>query len=172
MDERLLPFLGRRSVRQYRRGAIPDEILHDILKVAMSAPSAHERDPWHFVAIRDPGTLRRLAEGLPNGRMLASAAAAIAVCGDLRRAHRQQLSYLLQDCSAAMQNILLAVAAIGLGGCWVGVHPSIERIGHVGHVLAVADGIIPIAVAAIGHPLEPPVPRTRFRRERVHWGIW
>ena len=79
----------------------------------MAAPSANAKDPWEIIVVQDPATRAAIADGLPYGRMLADAAVGFVVCGDLRRANGQQLSYLLQDCSAAVENLLIA-AFVGL----------------------------------------------------------
>ena len=104
--------------------------------------------------------------------MLRQADAAIIVCGDLARAHRNQESYLIQDCSAAVQNILLAATTLGLGACWLGVHPNEERIGPIRQQFGIPAEITPVAVVALGRPAEFPEPRTRFRADAVHAGKW
>lgn len=96
----------------------------------------------------------------------------IVVCGDLHRAHDGQLSYLLQDCSAAIENLLLAATALKLGACWLGVHPREERVTHIRSLLNIPSGIIPISVIAIGWPAESPETRTRYRQEAVHVEMW
>ena len=87
----------------------------------MSAPSAAQADPWHFVVVRSPALLARLSAAVPHPETMAQARVGIVVCGDLEAAHHQQLSYLLQDCSAAVENLLLAAHALGLGACWLGL---------------------------------------------------
>jgi len=95
--------LGRRSIRVYTPGAVSDESVKTLLEAAMAAPSEVAKDPWRFVVVRDKAVLKRITGALPNGQMLASAALGIAVCGDLDAAHDRQLSYMLQDCSAAIE---------------------------------------------------------------------
>jgi len=172
MNPQLRFIFARRSVRSYRPGDIGEEILRDLLEAAMAAPSACAKDPWHFVVVREAAVLRRLAEGLPNGRMLADAAAGIAVCGSLAEAHDGQLSYLLQDCSAAIENLLLAAAALGLGACWLGVHPRAERTAHLREVLSLPEGVVPVGVVSLGLPREQPPARTRYQEAKVHRGRW
>ena len=138
----------------------------------MAAPSAVAKDPWEFIVVRNRSMLNRLATGLPNGQMLADAALGIVVCGDLQRAHDRQLSYLLQDCSAAVENLLLAAHALGLGACWLGVHPREDRVAHVRSQLAIPNVVIPVAVVSLGWPAESPAPRTRYRAEAVHRETW
>ncbi len=138
----------------------------------MAAPSAVAMDPWRFVVMRRKEMLARIAAELPNGGMLADAAVGIAVCGDLEAAHDRQLSYLLQDCSAAMENLLIAANALGLGACWLGVHPREKRVAALKQILRLPPSVIPVACVALGWPGEEKEPRTRFRREYVHSETW
>jgi nitroreductase len=160
------------SIRAYKPEDVGEDLVRDLLEAAMAAPSAVAKDPWDFVVIRDRGTLTKVAEGLPNGKMIADGPVGIVVCGDLRRAHDGQLSYLLQDCSAAIENLLLAASTLGLGACWLGIHPREERIAHVRSVLGTPDGVIPVSAIAIGWPAESKGPRTRYREDAVHRETW
>src|SRR6185369_8523563 len=99
---------GRRSIRVYSPGEIPDSTVTALLEAAMAAPSAMTKDPWRFIVVRDHEMLSKMAGALAGGKMLATATAAIVVCGDLETAFDRQLSFLLQDCSAAIENLLLA----------------------------------------------------------------
>ncbi len=164
--------LGRRSIRVYGPGEVGDSAVTQLLQAAMAAPSAVARDPWRFMVIRRKETLAAIAAVLPNGGMLASAPLGIIVCGDLDAAHDRQLSYLLQDCAAAMENLLLCAHAQGLGACWLGIHPRENRIRKIKEILALPSSVVPVAGAAIGYPGETKEPRTRFNREYVHWEKW
>jgi nitroreductase len=172
MNPKLNHLFARRSVRAYRQQDVSDDLVRDLLESAMAAPSAVAKDPWEFVVVRNRAMLAKIAAGLPNGAMLADAPLGIVVCGDLQRAHDRQLSYLLQDCSAAIENLLLAVSSLGLGACWLGVHPREERVKHIRQLLHVPDLVIPVAVIAIGWPAESPPPRTRYRDDAVHRETW
>lgn len=170
--EHLSFILGRRSIRVYAPGEVSDESVRMLLEAAMAAPSAVAKDPWRFVVIRDNAVLQRITGALPNGQMLASAALGIVVCGDLDAAHDRQLSYLLQDCSAAIENLLLCAHGLGLGACWLGVHPREERVKRIKEILSLPASVIPVACIAIGHPGEVKEPRTRYNRDYVHWEKW
>lgn len=172
MNTELSFIFSRRSVRVYQHTEVDDDHVRDLLEAAMAAPSAVAKDPWEFVVVRNRSMLNRLATGLPNGQMLADAALGIVVCGDLQRAHDRQLSYLLQDCSAALENLLLAAHALGLGACWLGVHPREDRVAHIRLLLAVPDAVIPVAIVSLGWPAESPAPRTRYRADAVHHETW
>jgi len=138
----------------------------------MAAPSAAAKDPWRFVVIRNRQTLSEIAAALPNGQMIATAALGITVCGELPAAHDQQLSYLLQDCSAAVENLLLCAHVLGFGACWLGVHPREQRVAALKQILALPASVIPVACVAIGSPGETKEPRTRFDSSYVHLEKW
>jgi nitroreductase len=162
----------RRSVRKYTNKEIPAEMLHDLLEAAMAAPSARATDPWHFIVITKRETLNRMTSSLPNGKMLLTAPAAILVCGDINRALEGFESYMLQDVSAAVENILLAANALGLGSCWLGIHPRRNRMDGIRSLFNLPDHIIPVAGIALGWPDGPSEARTRYRDECVHKGAW
>jgi len=172
MNPKLQFIFNRRSVRKYKDQPVTDETLTDLLEAAMAAPSAVAKDPWNFIIVKKRETLNQLAEFMPNAQMLKQAPAAIFICGDIERAHTQAESYMLQDCSAAIENILLAATALGLGSCWLGVHPRPERMVAVQKVFALPEGIIPVSGIALGYPAEQPEPRTRFRAEYVRYETW
>ena len=168
MNPALELLFARRSVRRYTGAAVSDGQIRDLLEAAMAAPSAAGKDPWHFIVVRDPARLEKIAAGLPNGRFLPQAGLGIVVCGDLRRAHAGELSYMIQDAAAAIENLLLAASALGLGACWLGVHPRTDRVKHLADLFRLPPDLVPISVVAVGHPAEQPPPRTRFRAEAVH----
>lgn len=163
---------NRRSVRVYSPGAIPKDSVSQLLQAAMAAPSAMTKDPWRFLVVRQPATLARLAAALPGGKMLSTAAMAIVVCGDLDAALNRQLGYVLQDCSAAIENLLLAAQGLGLGACWVGVYPDETASQLLKQIFSLPASVLPVAAVALGHPGEQPEPRTRFNPQFVHLETW
>ncbi len=172
IDQKLRPIFERRSIRVYRPGEVSEQQVRTMLSAAMAAPSAAAKYPWRFVVVRDGQTLSKIAEALPYGGMLASASLGIAACGDLEAAHDRQLSYLLQDCSAAIQNLLLAAHILGLGACWLGVHPREDRIKRIKEILCLPVSVIPVACIAIGYPGESKEPHAEYRSEYVHLEKW
>jgi nitroreductase len=172
MNPKLGHIYSRRSVRSFQPEGVDDDLVRDLLEAAMAAPSAVAKDPWDFIIVRSHETLVQLADGLPNGKLLAGAPLGIVVCGDMKRVHDGQLSYLLQDCSAAIENLLLAANTLGLGACWLGVHPREKRMTMIRSLLDVPETVIPIAVIAVGWPAESPTPRTRYRESHIHRELW
>ena len=172
-DAKLLaPLYGRRSIRADADTPVEDDTITALLKAAMAAPSAVAKDPWHFIVVKDRDRRRALTEKLPNGKMLQQAPLGIVVCGDMDRAHTGELSYCLQDCSAAIENLLVAAHLLGLGACWLGVHPREERVKDLSEKLSLPKHVFPVAVIAVGYPAETKEPRTRYREEAVHSETW
>jgi nitroreductase len=171
-DDNLSLIFGRRSIRVYSPGEVSEAAVTKLLEAAMAAPSAMTKDPWRFVVVRDKQTLSKLAALHPGAAMLSAAAMAIVVCGDLDAAFERQISYLLQDCSAAIENLLLAAHAQGLGACWVGIHPGEPLIKRVKELLSLPAAIIPVAAISLGQPGEQPAPRTRYNPDYVHRETW
>ncbi len=105
--------LTRRSIRSYTSDTVPDNVLKELLKAAMAAPSADNEQPWHFMIIKDRDTLNQIPTVHPYAKMIKQASVAILVCGDPDLALHGEM--WVQDCSAATENILIAVQSKGLG---------------------------------------------------------
>ncbi|MBN1766034.1 MAG: nitroreductase family protein, partial [Sedimentisphaerales bacterium] len=118
----------RRSIRRFTDQPISDEIVEQLLRAAMAAPSAHNEQPWHFVTINDRTILEKITEVHPYAQMLKEAPLAICVCGDKSLENDPGVDYWVQDCSAATENILIAATALGLGSCWLGILLRPERM--------------------------------------------
>jgi nitroreductase len=172
MNPTLHFIFNRRSVRKYESREIPAAMFNDLFEAAMAAPSAVAKDPWHFLLIRNRKTLDKIVKILPNGQMLRQAPAAVIVCGDINKTHANEISYMLQDLSAAVENLLLAASALGLGACWLGMHPRPDRIDNIRRLFSLPENIIPMCGIALGWPAENPGPRTRFNPERIHVENW
>ena len=168
MSESLIDVIfARRSIRRYTAEPVDEKDITTLLEAAMAAPSASNIKPWHFVVVTERKMLDALAEVHPHGKMLFEAALCIAVCGEPAASR-----CWVQDCSAATENLLLAVTALGLGGVWLGVHPREERVGPVRQVLGIGEDIIPLNLLSIGHPAEQKESRTQYDEKRVHYGRW
>ena len=167
MDERLSVIFQRRSIRAYSGEPVSEADVEALLQAGMAAPSASNRKPWHLVAVTDRSTLRALADSHPHGKMLADAGLAIAVCGDPAIS-----DWWVQDCTAATENILIAVAALGLGGVWLGCGGRPEREQAVRRVLGIPESIGVLSLLSIGHPAEVKEPRTQYDPARVHRDRW
>ena len=168
--ETLKAILTRRSIRKYSSTTIPEEYYEVMLKAAMHAPSGRNRQPWHFIVVTDRQVLSRIADVSPSWKPLEEAASAIVVCGDMHIEDAE--SFILQDCSAATQNILLAAHELGLGSVWLGVHPREDRLLPVKEILRIPDHIVPVSMVSLGPPNEDREQPDRYNLERIHQDKW
>lgn len=165
-DSAFHAMLARRSIRRYTNEPISEEEIRRLLEAAMAAPSASNRQPWHFVVVTERSTLDALAQRHPYGKMLFEAPLCIAVCGE------SENDYWVQDCAAATQNILVCATEMGLGSVWLGVHPRGDREHSVRDTLGMPPHYGPLCLIALGHPAEEKQPRTQYEEERVHRERW
>ena len=162
-------FKSRRSIRKFTAEPIPQEVMTSILEDAMSGPSAMRRDPWEFIVVDDRKILADLAALHPYGGMLNEAAIGVVVCGDMEKANSNSESYMLQDVSAAVENLLLSAESHNIGSCWLGVHPRTERIEGISKYFSLPGNIIPVAVVALGFKAETKAPETRYDKNKIHY---
>jgi len=142
----------RRSIRAYTSEPVSEEDLKVILEAAMNAPSASNRQPWHFIVVDDRSKLDAIMEVHPYSKMLAQAPLAIV--------------------SAATENLLLAARALGLGTVWLGVYPREDRVNGISRIFQLPAHVKPLAVVAVGHPAEEKGRVDRWQEERVHRNQW
>ena len=161
---------SRKSVRKYLNKPVSKEQLEILLKAGMAAPTAGDKRPWAFVVITDPAMLDSLSLSTRNTRMLSSAAAAIAVCGDTRIGFKSEV--WVQDCSAASENILLAAEAIGLGAVWTGIYLNEGPTAYVKRVLGLPPEVYPLNVISIGYPTGEEKPKVKWDPSKIHWNKW
>lgn len=160
----------RRSIRKYVDGVISNNQVESLLKAAMAAPSTMNLQPWEFIVVRSKDTMNKIMKFHPYSKMLKEAQVAIIVCGNL---NVQKIEgYLVQDCSAAIENILLQTEEIGLGGVWLGVYPNEERIKNVAKLFDLPSYIKPMAILSIGYPGEIKPESNRYDEKKVHKEIW
>lgn len=162
--------LSRRSIRKYTKEPVSEGTVKEILEAAMSAPSAGNEQPWHFVIINDRKILDEIPKVHPYSQAIKTASVAIAVCGDLKLEVYED--FWVQDCSAATENILIAVQAKGLGAVWLSIHPITARVKGMQKLLKLPDHVIPLAVIPIGYPDEQKLPANRFDTSRIHHNSW
>ena len=168
--------LTRTSVRQYDENrTISRDTIETLLRAAMAAPTAVNKQPWAFVAIDNRQDLDSLAAVLPYARMLAKAPLAIVTCGDMSKiidGETPDKGFWIQDVSAATENLLLAAHALGLGAVWTGVYPDADRVKAVQQRLGMPDSIITLAVVPVGYPAGPQTPKDKWKTENVHFNRW
>ena len=166
--------LTRTSVRAYDESReIDDETVEQLLRAAMAAPTAGNKQPWEFVVLRDKALLRSLAERFRPMKMLAAAPLAIVVCADTTNTFPGEgHDFWVQDCSAASENLLLAAHALGLGAVWCGGYPSQERVAVLREGLGLPGHIVPLNVIPVGYPAEHPQPKDKWKPGKIHVDGW
>ncbi|MDR3231576.1 MAG: nitroreductase family protein [Synergistaceae bacterium] len=184
MNEVLRTIMERRSVRRYKADPVGREDIETVLQAALYAPTGGSAEPWHFTVITDgrvigdfdararaamaeSGIERIEAMGkAPHYRVFFDAPVVILVCGEkvLRRTGRHLSA--LADCSAAIQNMLLAAVSIGLGGCWIGL---VRYLFEREPAFMAPDGYEPLFALTLGHPDGIPEERAKRREGTVAW---
>lgn len=164
--------MSRTSVRKFTDRAIAKDTLETIVKAGMAAPTAVNKQPWDFVVVTEREVLDSLMANHPYSN-LATATAAIIVCGNMEKAMEGDgQAYWIQDCSAATENILLASHALGLGAVWCGVYPMQDRIVPVRETLKLPSYVTPLNIISMGYPAEDPDPKDKWNPSNVHYQQW
>lgn len=145
--------MNRRSVRKFHPKAIKKEDLKTIIEAGRQAPSAANRQPWHFVVVTSEDVRRQLGEACSGQSWLADAGAVVAGVGKPSVNDK----WYKVDVAIAMQNMILAATALGYGTCWIGAFDQ-ERVKSV---LGVPEDMTVVALTPIGIPADKPEARPR-----------
>ena len=165
--------MTRVSVRDFTGEKISAEQIDTLLRAAMAAPSAINKQPWAFIVITDEDLIAKLGEALPYSRCSNHPACAFIPCGDLSKAIEGDMgAFWINDVSAATENLLLAAHAMGLGAVWTGLHPDMNRAGMVQQMLGLPEHIIPLCVVPVGVPAEHPDIKDKYKPENIHYNGW
>lgn len=165
--------MTRVSVRQFTGEKISAEQIDTLLRAAMAAPSAINKQPWAFIVVTDEAIIERLGEELPFSRCSNHPACAIIPCGDLSKAiEGTGRDFWINDVSAATENLLLAAHAMGLGAVWTGLHPNMERAAMVQQMLGMPEHIVPLCIVPVGVPAEQPEVKDKYHPENIHYNQW
>lgn len=169
-NQALENIMTRTSVRSFTKQTVSDEVLETVLRAAMAAPSAVNKQPWHFFVIKDEKLRNTIADSLEYGKQsLRSASVAIIVAGDkshfLTEANSED--YWIEDCSAAAENLLLGAHAVGLGAVWCGVYPIPERVEQLRKATGISDDYIPMCIIPLGYPAADNEPKDKWDPAKV-----
>ena len=162
--------LNRRSIRKYTNQKISEDKIERILKAAMYAPSAMNYQPWHFIVIDKREAIDQIFNINQHAEMVKEAQLLIIVCGDLKL--EMNIDYLVQDCSAATQNALLAIHDLGLGAVWVSSYPNKETVEGIRKYYGLPENIVPVSIISLGYPAEQVTTEERFNKSRIHNNKW
>lgn len=160
----------RRSIRKYTDEPVSKEEIEELLRAAMTAPSACNQQPWHFVVVTDREKLDAVPNFSPHAKMVRQAPLGILVCAD--PSLEKCKDYWVQDCASATLNLLNAARALDLGTVWTGVYPREDRVNGLRAHLGVPESIVPFSFIVVGRPAEDFHRADRYKPERVHENGW
>jgi nitroreductase len=160
----------RRSIRKYTNQKISDNDIKELLTCAMYSPSGLDRQPWHFIVIDKKELFIEIFLITSHADMIKEASHAIIICGDKKLEGNQGL--LIEDISAATENLLIAAHSLGLGAVWIGIYPFDDIEKGVRKLLKIPDNVLPVSMAVIGYPAEIPEQPDRFKEDRIHFNKW
>lgn len=151
---------SRHSVRKYKSDPIEDKIVTDALDCARLAPTARNEQPWLFGTVKDPETLKKIADLADHGKFIADAQVCFAVFG------KRDAKYYLEDCCAATMQLMLALQAWGVGSCWVAGEKK-EYADDVRRMLNVPDEYVLVSLIPAGYPAEITISKKKVLDEIV-----
>ncbi len=163
---------ARRSIRKFAEGDVTKEQIETILRAGMAAPSAHNGQPWRFLVVDDKDDLKKIGKINRFARLADDAPLGILVCAD--KASLRFEGFWEQDCGACVQNMLLAITALGLGGVWTGISQleTSRMVKEAQEAYNLPEHIIPFAMVVIGPKGQDPAPVDRFDPDKVHYSKW
>ena len=163
MHDDVLQFITkRRSIRKFTGGAVDRELLLTALKAAMAAPSANNARPWSFLVVSEPEKVKAVCRAHPYASFGEEAGAVILPFGK-----KEGYGWFDQDLAAATENLLLALANLGLGATWCGMSDKLQA--DVRSVIVLPDDLFFFALIPVGVPAEEKESRTQYEDARVHW---
>jgi len=151
---------ARRSVRKYRPDPIPENIFKAIISAARVAPSAANAQPWKFIIVTDEELKLKLINACNGQKFIAEAPVIIVGCGLPDEAYATVGGYMnsfAMDVTIAMDHLILAAAAYGLGTCWIAAFKEDK----VRELLGIPDDVRVVALTPIGYPNDQPSKESR-----------
>lgn len=162
MNECLQAIMKRRSVRTFAAEPVSREEIVTALKAAMAAPSGMNRQPWSFIVVTRPETVASLCKAHGHAAFGVNAGAVILPFGK-----KEGQKWFDQDMAAATENLLIAVANLGLGATWCGMDEVRQKA--IRPLVGLPEDQFIFALIPVGVPAEDKPARTQYDESRVHW---
>ena len=153
----------RRSIRKYQNKPLDRDALDAVLEAGRLAPSARNRQDWHFTAVENPALRQQLADACCNQQMVSDAPVALVIWMNAEDVMRCDQSAATIDGAIALSFMMLKATELGLGTCWLGAFYADK----VKAALALPNDAIVVAVSPLGWPDESPAPRPRKSAKEV-----
>ena len=153
----------RRSIRKYLDMPVEWDKVGTILEAGRLAPNSGNIQDYSFIVVQDEEKRKSIAEASLRQQWMSKAPVHIVVCSDLKKSERfygirGERLYSVQNCAAAVENMLLTANSLDLGACWVGAFD--ENV--VSRVLGIPDYVRPQAIITIGYSDEKPKAPQKF----------
>lgn len=172
---------GRRSIRKWLDKDVPDDVIAKLVDSGRWAPFSnfmyppgieHNHQPWEFVVVRDKATKQKFAEPRDaSNKFIANAPVVLVVCVD----KKYSITRWVEDGFMAVENILLAAHALGLGTVLMPTYSSKDAAIEKGvrEQLNLPENIQPVALIGLGYPSEAPAQKPmRSTQEMTHNEKW
>lgn len=157
----------RHSVRRFKDEKVSDELIENLLKAGMQAPSSCNSQPWEFIVVSDKEDKEAISKMHRFASPAAGASHLIITLGNLNEA--KVIGMIEQDLGACNENILLQATHEGLGAVWLGFHPIEDRTLRLKEYLEIPDYCIPFSVICVGWPLNESEVKLRYDESKVHF---
>ncbi|WP_297825748.1 nitroreductase family protein [uncultured Methanobrevibacter sp.] len=157
----------RHSVRKFTDEKVPDELIENLLKAGMQAPSSCNAQPWEFIVVSKEEDKKAISEMHRFAKPAAGASHLIITLGNLKEAKVHGM--IEQDLGACNENILLQATHEGLGAVWLGFHPIEDRTLRLKEFLNIPDYCIPFSVICVGWPESEGNVKLRYDESKVHF---
>ena len=158
----------RRSVRSFTDQEILDADIAAIIDAGICAPSALNQQPWEFIVIKDKNILEKLSEKLSP--FYADSKVTIILCS--RTEGLKSPTRVTQDMSACMQNMMLEATKLGIGSCWIGTYPDLNRMNPLREVLNIPSNIEPFCGLVLGYPASEDAFKPVSRTAKIHYNTY
>ncbi len=155
---------NRRSIRKYKNIEIPDDDISRMIDAARMAPSTNNSQPWQFIVVKEPETIKLLSAIAGGQSFIADAKAVVMALanGGSSCCPGNPSMWHVQDTMIATEHIVLAATALGYGSCWVAMLDSrnTHDVALVKSTLRIPDNVDIVALVTLGVSDEVPSPRS------------
>ncbi len=158
----------RTSIRAYDEFKMSEEDIKKILKAGFEAPSAMNRRPYEFIVNTDNAFWKDYEKEKPTCLTAASASLTVLIVGDSNKTSTQE--FLVEDCSAITENMLLAATALGYGSLWAGIRFGSDFYNRLIKDFTLPEGYMPISLLIFGKGKENKSQPDRYEEAKIHCG--
>ena len=151
--------LSRRSIRKYEKKEIPEEVLNQIFEAGQNAPSAANKQPIRFIILKEQEIKKNLSGTF--SRFLKDSPVVIVGCADVKALLTGK--WAVVDTTIAIQNMVIAAWALGVGSCWIGSFDEKK----VKELLKIPERWKVVALLTFGYPSEQPKQRKKKPFEKM-----